>query len=226
MQCQKRPERSPEHAGHMPQIACAAATGSAAGSESAVMPMTEHPLILVMHKIDPYRWNRVQRPALRCHDECVALRCWVPRSLAVAAAGVAVAAAGGCSGVNVSKKPMEPGSPPPVTEAASAFTHGREVQGRYSRGSLWALFYHRQAGQPVKTLWRATGRGDLRLRAVGPAGQIIRPRWGPEPHSASSWQRPGDEWGAGWLVPVPGRWTFIVTRGHGDTTGTLTVQFS
>jgi hypothetical protein len=154
----------------------------------------------------------------------VASRRCFRRPLGAAAAAVVLAA--GCSGINASNEPEDSGTPPGKTEPAMAadFAHGREVQGRYGRGSLWALFYHREAGQQVKTLWRATGRGDLRLQAVGPAGQTIRPQWGPEPHAASSWHRPGDEWGAGWLIPVPGVWTFKATRG--DIRGTVTVRFS
>ena len=38
--------------------------------------------------------------------------------------------------------------------------------------------------------------------ATGPGGRTLRPVWGPEPHSGSSYHRPGDEWGTGWTFPI------------------------
>jgi len=71
-----------------------------------------------------------------------------------------------------------------------------EVRGDIATGSLWALFYHRRSYEPLKTIWRMTGTGDLSVEATGPRGQTIHPDGVPEPHAGSNWDRPGDEWGS------------------------------
>jgi len=92
---------------------------------------------------------------------------------------------------------------------------------------LWALFFADPArlhtGTEIKIVWRMTGAGDLSIAVSGPAGRTIRPAWGPEPHGGSTWQRPGDEWGTGWIFPAPGRWIFHAARTRAGT-GELTIQ--
>lgn len=68
-------------------------------------------------------------------------------------------------------------------------------------------------GAEAKIVWRLTGEGDLSFRAIGPKGQVEDLLWGPEQHGGSNWERPGEEWGTGWLLPTPGCWTLEVTRG-------------
>ena len=74
----------------------------------------------------------------------------------------------------------------------------------------------------IKIVWRVTGDGDLEISAIGPDGQTISPHWGPESHGGSSWRRPGDEWGTGWIFPEAGCWSFLL--GRGDATATLTAD--
>ncbi len=105
------------------------------------------------------------------------------------------------------------------------FAHNREVPGQIDNGTLWALFYHRKVGTNVKTLWRMSGSGELTIRATGPRGQNLQPDWGPEAHLGSTWKRPGDEWGAGWIIPSAGVWTFWAERADG-TSGRVKVTFS
>jgi hypothetical protein len=76
----------------------------------------------------------------------------------------------------------------------------------------------------VKVAWRMSGSGPLAMAATGPGGRTVRPAWGPEPHSSSNWTRPGDEWGTGWVFPVPGCWTITLTRTQGR--GHLSVPVS
>lgn len=99
-----------------------------------------------------------------------------------------------------------------------------EVHGRADRGTLWALLPDRRAGPEVKTIWRMTGSGDLSVVVVGPDGQRLRPAWGPKAHEGSDWARPGSEWGVGWTIPEPGRWTFEVQVSGGNS-GTLSAEF-
>jgi len=79
-----------------------------------------------------------------------------------------------------------------------------------------------RAGEDVKILWRATGRGELGIYAVGPDRARLDPNPAPRPHPESSWQRPGDEWATGWTFPAPGCWRIIVERG--GSTAVLTVH--
>jgi hypothetical protein len=58
-----------------------------------------------------------------------------------------------------------------------------------------------------------TGTGDLKLIALGPQGQQVRPTFGPEFHLGSNWtDHPGEEWGSGFNFPVPGCWDIHATR--------------
>jgi|SRR4051812_4155005 hypothetical protein len=92
-------------------------------------------------------------------------------------------------------------------------------QGVGTGASLWGLFFLDGRGivegTEVKIAWRMTGAGGFSIDATGPGGRTVRPVWGPEPHTGSTWTRPGEEWGTGWVFPVPGCWTFAATRDQG-----------
>lgn len=154
---------------------------------------------------------------------------WFPgdlRSFSLGCLAVVVVVSG-CSSSSENGDRDESGRPPlgSKTNIDPRFDGQFETRGRMAAGSLWALFYHRRAGDEVKTLWRMTGRGELSLKAVGPGGTTLKPEWGPESHgSTSTWRHPGDEWGAGWTIPEPGRWTFHA-RLPGGRHGTVTVVF-
>ncbi|WP_319462743.1 hypothetical protein [Micromonospora sp. RTP1Z1] len=103
-----------------------------------------------------------------------------------------------------------------------------EVEGDGSRdASLWALLFvddnGLQAGREEKIVFRMTGRGALSIQAAGPGG-TVEPTW-LEEHGpgGSNWQRPGDEWGTGWIFPAAGCWTVTATRA-GGATATLTLR--
>jgi hypothetical protein len=92
-----------------------------------------------------------------------------------------------------------------------------ERQGVGQGVTLWALFFAQKAvaGQEIKIAWRMTGSGDLSMTAAGPRGAAAKPSWGPEVHGGSSFHRPGDEWGTGWVFPTAGCWTVNATRTQG-----------
>ena len=73
--------------------------------------------------------------------------------------------------------------------------------------------YPLHVNEEAKIVWRVTGVGSLQLLARGPQAQTISPSWGPEPHYASNWSRPGDEWGSGFALASAGCWTISATRG-------------
>jgi hypothetical protein len=114
------------------------------------------------------------------------------------------------------------GDPTPPASAACPATaelpaHANEMpemQGVGQGATLFGLFFSAQAvaGQQIKVVWRMTGDGDLSMVATGPGGKTLRPVWGPEQHSTSSYHRPGDEWGTGWTFPEAGCWTIRATR--------------
>jgi hypothetical protein len=93
-----------------------------------------------------------------------------------------------------------------------------ERQGVGAGATLWALFFSDEvvAGQEVKVVWRMTGTGSLSINATGPDSTVIQPEWGPEPHGGSTWNRPGEEWGTGWVFPSAGCWTINATRTNGS----------
>jgi hypothetical protein len=95
-----------------------------------------------------------------------------------------------------------------------------ERQGASDDATLWALFFPAtpvlSAGQEIKVVWRMTGSGDFSIGATGPDGTTVKPTWGPEPHTGSSFHRPGDEWGTGWVFPAAGCWTVSAKRTSGS----------
>lgn len=109
----------------------------------------------------------------------------------------------GCKPPSPARPWQGPGGPP-------------ELRGTVTGGELWALLGGGQLPEPkglqVKIIWRLTGNGDLHLSATGPTGPTIRPDWGPQAHGGSSWERPGDEWGAGFTFPVAGCWDIHAAR--------------
>ena len=95
-----------------------------------------------------------------------------------------------------------------------------ERQGTGEGATLWALFFPTTplltVGEEVKVVWRMTGRGDFSISATGPDGTVVNPVWGPEQHMDSSWNRPGEEWGTGWVFPAAGCWTINARRASGS----------
>lgn len=77
--------------------------------------------------------------------------------------------------------------------------------------------------EDVKIVWRVTGRGPLRLSSIDPSGRKHRLQWGPYPHLSSNYERPGQEWGAGYRFGVPGCWTLRAVRGHSSADAWVTV---
>jgi hypothetical protein len=114
---------------------------------------------------------------------------------------------------------------PPTAQLTGPGAQG-ERQGTGNGATLWALLFPNEpllrAGRELKVVWRMTGGGDISISATGPDGKVIKPVWGPEPHGGSTWDRPGDEWGTGWVFPTAGCWTLTATRTSG--TGYLVLR--
>ena len=58
------------------------------------------------------------------------------------------------------------------------------------------------------------GHVPLALEAIGPGGTHHRLAWGPAFHLGSNWDKPGDEWGAGYVFTAPGCWDLRAIRGN------------
>jgi hypothetical protein len=69
-----------------------------------------------------------------------------------------------------------------------------------------------RVGEQIKIVWRMTGRGPLVATARSPSGAPTPLTFGPAEHLSSSYQRPGDEWGTGYLFPHPGCWHLHFAR--------------
>lgn len=138
-------------------------------------------------------------------------------------------AASGCSGSGAARATASTAAcrPSPADAWGKGGSGAPEIRGTLAHGSLWALLFpppglawpnHRVAsfGRALgeyKIVWRMTGSGPLRLVARGPGGLVRRPVWGPQGHGGSNWDRPGDEWGAGFAFRRPGCWRIEATRG-------------
>ncbi|MEV1172399.1 hypothetical protein [Nonomuraea sp. NPDC049784] len=95
-----------------------------------------------------------------------------------------------------------------------------EVRGTAQDAELWGLLF--APGPPlasrkeIKIVWRMTGEGPLQVRATLPDGTQAKLAWGPEQHGGSSWHRPGEEWGTGFVFPKHGCWKVELTRTRGS----------
>lgn len=104
----------------------------------------------------------------------------------------------------------------PVTHFSSFLP---QVEGTGHGASLWGLlmFPHplpARVGDQEKIVWRMTGTGLLTLEAIGPDGTHHRLAWGPAFHPGSNWDKPGAEWGAGYVFTAPGCWDLRAIRSH------------
>lgn len=108
-----------------------------------------------------------------------------------------------------------PASPIGQTPDGLAEVHGTGVQ---ESVQLWGLLFKEgplRSGDEVKIAWRMTGAGDLTLGLTRPDGTPGVLEWGPEPHESSNYNRPGQEWGAGYRLDEPGCWTLHADRADG-----------
>jgi hypothetical protein len=103
----------------------------------------------------------------------------------------------------------------------AAATGLADVRGVARDADLWALPFAPlpfARGKEVKIVWRMTGSGPLKISAILPDGTRAKRTFGPEEHSGSNWQRPGQEWGTGFIFPKAGCWRLHLSRttGAGD----------
>jgi hypothetical protein len=116
-----------------------------------------------------------------------------------------------------STAPGRPGCrPPSPINRGAGFP---EVERSSDRVQLWGLIMADGPDSPlrvneqVKIVWRITGSGELRLTSIAPDGRPHPLQWGPDGHLSSTYRRPGQEWGAGYLFTQPGCWNLHAIRG-------------
>jgi hypothetical protein len=93
-----------------------------------------------------------------------------------------------------------------------------EVHGTARGAELWGLVFAAvplPVGQEVKIAWRMTGRGPLQLTVTRSDGTPAKRTLGPDEHEGSTWSRPGQEWGTGFVFPKAGCWRFHLARSSG-----------
>jgi hypothetical protein len=61
-------------------------------------------------------------------------------------------------------------------------------------------------GGQTKIVFRMTSGVPKNFYATAPDGSRVAPAWGPDAHLGSNWDRPGSEWGAGFVFTQPGCW--------------------
>ena len=93
------------------------------------------------------------------------------------------------------------------------------MEGTGHGATLWGLLMFPHAlparvGDQEKIVWRMTGNGTLTLQAIDPDGKYHQLAWGPAAHLSSNWDKPGDEWGAGYVFTAPGCWDLRAIRSH------------
>lgn len=122
---------------------------------------------------------------------------------------------------------VAPGAaPPPVTaqitvpcQSVSPVDTSAGVLVGHSRGGHFyaAVPQSVSIDTETKVVVRVTGTGPLHISAIGPDQMTLSPTY-IDPHiygSSYSSVLPGDEWGTGWKLPMPGCWDL-----HAERTGT------
>jgi len=111
----------------------------------------------------------------------------------------------------------------------NAFARGssNEIRGTSTDASLWGLALGPGHAPPrpreeLKIVWRMTGTVPLHIVFDAPDGRPQPLVFGPEAHSASSYHRPGDEWGTGFRFMTSGCWHIHFARS--DTSGDVWLQ--
>ncbi len=101
-----------------------------------------------------------------------------------------------------------------------------EVRARTTCGGAWGLAVEGalppRPGEKLKIVWRVTGHGPLRVAFTAPDGRRRPLEFGPEQHSASTYHRPGDEWGTGFRFTTGGCWRIHLARD--DTAGDVWID--
>ncbi|WP_336212357.1 hypothetical protein [Nonomuraea sp. LPB2021202275-12-8] len=111
----------------------------------------------------------------------------------------------------------------PLHTSANGFL---EVRGTSADAELWGLLFAEvpfKRGKEIKIVWRMTGEGPLEVSASLPSGKQAKLVW-LEDHGGSNWQRPGHEWGTGWVFPEPGCWKVKLSRTRGSGHAWLRVK--
>jgi hypothetical protein len=98
-----------------------------------------------------------------------------------------------------------------------------EIQGVGRDATIYGMLFlthpgEVRVGDELKIVWRMTGNGDLSVSYFAPDSQRSVLAFGPEVHSGSNYDRPGDEWGAGFQFDAAGCWHVHLERsvGSGD----------
>jgi hypothetical protein len=145
------------------------------------------------------------------------------RAVSFAAAVVLLACAAGCSGSPAPATHATPAcrTPSPITPWQAGFPL---VEGHGIGVSLWGIVMTSKRGparvrEEIKIVWRMTGSGPLTLLTIAPDGRRAPLEWGPVVHdTGSTFDKPGGEWGAGYVFTTPGCWDLRAVRGslHAD----------
>jgi len=140
-----------------------------------------------------------------------ALTCLLTASATAACADDAGSAAPGASGGAVGTP--DSCTPAPVnTEGPAGNLPEAEASGDLQAyGLAFTTIPLRASPATVKIVWRVSGEGDLMISSRSPSGADVSPTW-LEYHGGSSYDRPGTEWGSGWVFDEPGCWTIRLTR--------------
>jgi hypothetical protein len=115
------------------------------------------------------------------------------------------------SAVSLGENGCKPSSPIAETKL------GPEVRGTGHGATLYGLLMSAKplpirTLESVKVVWRMTGSGPLRLTVTNPQGRPAALQWGPERHGGSNYNRPGQEWGAGYRFSTAGCWHLQARR--------------
>ena len=97
------------------------------------------------------------------------------------------------------------------------------MQGIATNATIYGLLFPThvrqvRVGEELKIVWRMTGSGNLSVRYFAPDGREGVLVFGPDYHGGSDYDRPGDEWGTGFLFDTPSCWHIQLQRsvGSGD----------
>jgi hypothetical protein len=131
------------------------------------------------------------------------------------AACLTAASVPACSSTTADRPPDSTSSS--TCDASTPILATNEVQGVATDATVYGLLFLThptpvRAGETLKIVWRMTGQGDLSVTSTSPSNRAGTLTFGPETHGASTYDRPGDEWGTGFLFDETGCWHIHLQR--------------
>ena len=163
------------------------------------------------------------RSAAVARDEMASSYNWLMNSRGLAALAFAFVSVSSCGGSRpqpsacVNESPIETIESSAISSNDNQRRKANVLSTSSSNGWAAGLLFLKhtlpiRSGDEVKIVWHVTGQGPLSLQYFDPSGAKRPLTFGPTEHLESNFDRPGDEWGAGFQFDRKGCWHIRLSR--------------